>query len=200
MPNLTRFLQYSIAYRMQFLAVGGNRLYAAMIRDYIRPVPGCKLLDIGCGPGHFLPWLAGVDYTGIDISNRYIDDAKTRYGTCGRFICGDVNSVDVPGAPYDIVVAVGLLHHLSDDEVSRLSARVRQLLKPGGRWITVDGCYAPGQSALARYILSSDRGEFVREEGGYTKLAAPHFAALKASLRHDLLRIPYSHLVMECTA
>ena len=200
MINIKKALEHATAYQAFFFLVGGNNVYHTLINRYIRPQAGCNLLDIGCGPGHFLPWLKDVTYTGIDMSERYIADARATFGARGQFICGDVGSVDIPSAPYDIVVASGLLHHLSDTEVSQLARRVRQLLKPGGRLLTVDPCYTAEQSKIAHYIISHDRGHFVRDAAGYTELVIPYFTSVNTSLRHDLLRIPYTHLIMECMA
>lgn len=200
MVNIKKFLEYSIGYRTQFFVLGGKGLFDAVTDKIVSPRENTKLLDIGCGPGHLVPWVRDMHYTGIDISQNYIASAKSRFGAHGQFICGDVNSVEIPSAPYDTIVAVGLLHHLSDDEVSRLAKRVRQLLKPGGKLITADGCYTSKQSRIAKFLLSQDRGDYVRREENYTQLVSPHFNSVKATLRDDLIHIPYTHLIMECFA
>jgi len=198
--NVKKILKYSIAYRSFLILVGGYRVYDTLVRDHIRPQKGIKILDIGCGPAHLLPWLPDADYTGVDISQHYIADARARFKAKGEFICGDVNSVAIPSAPYDVIIAMGLLHHLSNEEVVQLADRARQLLKPGGRLITVDGCYDPEQSRLARLALKNDRGDFVRNFSGYTQLVKPYFTSINTSVHHDMLRIPYTHLIMECNA
>ncbi|CCH06365.1 Uncharacterised protein [Achromobacter xylosoxidans] len=72
-------------------------------------------------------------------------------------------------------------------------------LKPGGRLVTIDGCYVPGQARLARYLLSKDRGEFVRSQPQYEALARSAFSNIAVHVRHDFLRVPYTHIIMECT-
>ena len=64
--------------------------------------------------------------------------------------------------------------------------------------ITNDGCYAPGQSAAKRFLLSRDRGRYVRTEREYLELAARYFGKVKPNIREDVLRIPYTHLILEC--
>jgi cyclopropane fatty-acyl-phospholipid synthase-like methyltransferase len=100
--------------------------------------------------------------------------------------------------PFDTVLALGILHHLDDAEASTLFSIAAQALKPGGRLITVDGVWVEGQSSVVKYLLSRDRGQFVRKTAEYQKLGAGHFAQMQAQVRHDLLRIPYSLLVLEC--
>jgi hypothetical protein len=65
--------------------------------------------------------------------------------------------------------------------------------------ITNDGCYMPKQSAAKRYLLSRDRGEFVRTQAEYEALAHSWFQNVQSNIREDVLRIPYTHLIMECT-
>jgi len=55
----------------------GYRIY---ISEYVRPVPGEKVLDIGCGPGDILENLPAVDYLGFDINPKYVEAAKKRFG------------------------------------------------------------------------------------------------------------------------
>jgi hypothetical protein len=54
------------------------------------------------------------------------------------------------------------------------------------------------QSRAAKYLLSRDRGQFVRDEKGYTGLAKTRFDEVRVSIRHDLLHIPYTHIILEC--
>jgi hypothetical protein len=64
--------------------------------------------------------------------------------------------------------------------------------------ITMDGCYTTAQSAAARYLLSRDRGRFIRTESDYLKLAGEWFSDVRPALRNDALRIPYTTLFMVC--
>src|SRR5260221_14789408 len=65
----------------------GCRIY---VSEYVRPMPGEKLLDIGCGPGDILEDLPAVDYFGLDINTKYVEVAQKRFGHRGRFFCRDV--------------------------------------------------------------------------------------------------------------
>lgn len=65
--------------------------------------------------------------------------------------------------------------------------------------ITNDGCYLANQSAIKKYLLSRDRGRYVRTQPEYERLARTSFQNVRANLREDVLRIPYTHLILECT-
>ena len=197
--RLSSILSLPGGYRLfQRLVAGGFR--ERYVAEYVKPAPGDKVLDIGCGPGDMLPYLKDVDYLGLDISPEYIEAAQRRFGTAGRFLVADVGAATVgeERGQFDIVLATAVLHHLDDDRAARMFELARLALKPGGRLITYDGCYVPGQSRMARWILSKDRGKFVRNEDEYVRLASAYFTTIQPHVRHDLLRIPYTHLIMFC--
>jgi SAM-dependent methyltransferase len=181
-------------------AIGAKRSRRLLAERHIRAKPGARILDLGCGPGDLLDALPLVDYLGIDVSERYIAAARERFSDRGRFLCVDARQLELPSEePYDIVLAVGLLHHLDDLAVDRLMAFASSMLSDGGRFVTFDGVFVPGQPRIARWLISHDRGQQVRTERGYTRLAERHFGRVHASLHGDFLRVPYTHLVMEAT-
>ena len=74
--------------------VGYDQAIRKIVRDYIRPYEGMKILDIGCGTGFILDYLPKqIEYVGIDYSSQYIDHARKTYGERGVFIQGDVSDV-----------------------------------------------------------------------------------------------------------
>lgn len=116
---------------------------------------GANVLDLGCGPGLYaemLTW-AGLNVTGIDISRRSIEYARTHCGENARFIRGDYLSVDF-GAGYDAAMIIYKDYGvLSPENRAKLLKKVFAALKPGGIFI-VDACsmkelanYKEGQTA-----------------------------------------------------
>ena len=95
---------------------------------------------------------------------------------------------------------MGVLHHLTDNEAAALFRVARETLRTGGRFISVDGCFEAGQSPIARLLLRMDRGKHVREKEGYLSLARNAFPRVKAHILSDLVRFPYTHVVMEAVA
>lgn len=194
-------LSSSWAYSLfRWLVFDGPR-QTAYVKQYVRPRDGDRILDIGCGPADVLASLPlGVRYEGFDLSEAYIEQARRRWKGRGTFHCArlDASNLAEPGA-YDLVLSYGVLHHLNDHEAVALFELARRALKPGGRLVTTDGCWVPGQSRLARYMISKDRGRNVRDETGYLSLARQVFCHVTPHVRHDLLRIPYTLLVLECT-
>lgn len=167
------------------------------IRDYLDIRPSARIIDIGCGPGHILRHLpAGVDYIGFDIDAPSIEYARARFGQRGQFHC---RLFDAAGAaefgPADIVMMNGVLHHIPDRELTETLGHVRSVLKPDGVLFTLDGCYAPGQSRLAKWLLDNDRGVHVRDEPGYRKLLEDAFPEVALHIRDDYSRLPYTFAI-----
>ncbi len=199
--KLAMVLSLPAGYRLLRGVVGGAKLWRTYLQEYVKPVPGEKVLDVGCGPADVLSYLPNVNYTGIDYSPEYIASAKARFASRGRFWCSDVSGVELQKerGTFDLAMATGVVHHLNDQQASDLFSLVHLALRPNGRLITFDGCYVPGQSALARWTLRNDRGKFVRTRAEYERLASAKFSRVQCHLRQDLLRIPYTHLIMRCS-
>ena len=100
---------------------------------------------------------------------------------------------------FDIVMANGLFHHLDDREADQLVAIASRALKPGGKFCSLDNCYITDQNPIARFLVSRDRGQNVREAEGYVALIKPHFDSVELFTRHDLLRVPYTHAICVAT-
>ena len=135
------------------------------------------------------------------MDESYIASARANYGDRGSFRLGPVSAETMSDeAHYDLILATGLLHHLDDAHVSEFLRLAARNLKPSGRLVTIDGCYTEDQSRIARGLLDMDRGSHVRSLDASLQLVKPVFPAVKTHLRTDLLRIPFTHLVIECPA
>lgn len=196
---IARLLDVPRVYSWFANCIGGDAR-SAYTREYVRPVPGQRIVDIGCGPADIVSELpAGVEYVGIDMSPEYIDAARARFGDRASFHCQSISSeLGVRLGRFDIAMANGVLHHLDDAQALELLKLARGALAEGGRLVTLDGCYLSDQPAIARLLLKMDRGKHVREPEAYVELARHAFGTVVPHLRQDLLRIPYTHLIMEC--
>lgn len=132
-----------------------------------------RVLDIGCGPGTNAPRFSGVDYTGLDINEGYIADARRRYAR--DFRVADVTRL-VPGsvAPADVVLVNSLLHHLDDAGVSRTLSAAHDLLTPDGRIHVLD-LVLPEHWSPARVLARLDRGQYARPLDAWSRLFDQHF-------------------------
>lgn len=179
--------------------VGADRAQRMVVADHLRPVPGTSVLDVGCGDAHVRPLLRDLNYVGVDLNSDYIESAADRVDDQTRLLHADVASLPALGlGPFDLAIALGLQHHLDDATVRGLVADVAAVVPPGGRYVTVDPVFSPEARSTARVLAALDRGRYVRDEPGYVRLfdGSP-FTLEVVRVRHDLLPIPYSHLVIE---
>lgn len=185
---------YSIFQRL----MGAAETRRTLLSEFIRPKEGMKVLDIGCGPAGILDDLPGVEYWGFDISETYIESARTKYGSRGRFYCRHLSQTDLATLPrFDLVLGMGILHHLDDKDAQTLFDLAYAALRPGGRFVTMDPCLERGQNLLARFLILRDRGQNVRTRDGYQSLAATRFPQLSVVVKHTAW-VPYTHCLMEC--
>ncbi len=177
--------------------VGSPRVRRELIDTYVKPQPGLRVLDVGCGPGVLVDYLPGVDYTGTDLSAAYIEAAQRRYGDRGRFFVGRVDDLDPEElGKFDVIIAKSLLHHIDEDEALHLFDVAAATLVDGGRFVTLDAAYTPDMSRASRFVVSRDRGQSILSPQGYERLARNRFATVDVAVHHDLLRVPYTHIFM----
>lgn len=129
--------------------------FTTFLAETLRPKPGMRILDVGCGTGTAEVNLARLrlsqlDLVGVDISVARVSDAltATRYmnATVG-FAAADACNLPFPDASFDATFCVAVLQHIG--EVSKALAECARVTKPGGKFLAVEPDNA------ARYWFSS---------------------------------------------
>jgi len=98
---------------------------------------GEKVLDLGCGNGRWFKLFQkkGVDYFGVDNSEKLIEIAKKLYPRA-TFQLGDILSLPFPDDFFDKIYNIAVLHHLPSDEFRTQSlTEIKRILKPKGRLV-----------------------------------------------------------------
>ena len=100
-----------------------------------------KVLDVGCGPGHYLRSLRrldeNIDYTGMDITEYYIKQAKKAFANV-PFYLGDIYNIPFDDNSFDIVLCSNVLLHLPPfpkkaiSELLRVSSKYTVIRIPFG--------------------------------------------------------------------
>ena len=113
--------------------------------ELLRPRPGARLLDVGCGPGDDVLALAALvgptgRVVGVDNSTTMLAEARRRAAAAGgagpaEFRAGDAVALDFPDGSFDGARAERVLEHLADPE-GALPELVR-VVRPGGRVVAV---------------------------------------------------------------
>ena len=182
----------------QFL-FGADKWRKNFINKFVDPKSKDRILDIGCGTARILNYMPlSICYYGFDFDHKYINAAKKRFSSRGSFICANVKDAKFNNLKsFDIVIAIGVLHHLNNDEVKSLIKLAHKKLKPGGRLITADPCLIKNQNPIARFLIKKDRGQNVRGYKGYSNLTKNLFYDVKGTLLNQTW-MPYTHWIMVC--
>lgn len=197
--GIRRSLSHPALYSALQRLLGADAVRQTLVLDYLTPVEGERILDLGCGPGDLLLSLpATAEYVGVDRSQAYVEAARRRFPGRGQFAVMDARAVSAEAlGDFDAVVSIGLLHHLDDPDVIRMLEAAGEVLDPGGRFLSLDPGYADAQARSARWLMKRDRGRNIRSATEYERLVGNCFDQVTVSVRHDLARVPYTHVVVE---
>jgi SAM-dependent methyltransferase len=162
------------------------------------------VLDLGCGTGSVSEILVPrVSYVGIDYNQGYVDGARKRSSSRAKFLCTDLEyahealrAADLP-THYDLILLAGVLHHLQDDLALTLLRQAPSLLSDAGRVLSIDPTYTAAQNPIARFLVSRDRGPFVRNVDGYLHLYRSAGLVTHSQVLTNQLRVPYNHCLIE---
>lgn len=98
-----------------------------------------RALDLGCGDGKNAVFLESLGWRvdGIDISELACLAAHRRWSDSGFerrgwIACADVTRAQFAPQTYDLVIAYGLAHCLSDRGIRAVWAKIRHALRPRG--------------------------------------------------------------------
>ena len=119
----------------------GQQAWAAYLLAHVSD--GAKVLEIGCGNSHALPFLARVkkaEVWGIDFAPNGLESAQyglDREGVSGKLVLGDALARnDLPDAYFDIVLSMGVIEHFPPPTNSAALSQFGRYLQPNGRMIT----------------------------------------------------------------
>jgi ubiquinone/menaquinone biosynthesis C-methylase UbiE len=163
---------------------------ADILADLQLPAGTRRALDVGCGHGADVRWLAAQGFVaaGLDVNQDALDAAaaSTPDDLDVNWILGRATSLPFEDGALTLVTDRGCLHHLPGDDRPRYAAEVGRVLAPGGVWILrhlvghhgqVDELDEAGAAALARAGGLRVESTDMRRAG--------HHAWLVAVLRRD---------------
>jgi SAM-dependent methyltransferase len=138
----------------------------------LRPAPGERVLEVGCGLGADARELAravapGGSVVAVDISEAMLAAARQRHDASldVTYEHADVTALPYDDGSFDVVRIERVLQHVP--EVERACAELARVLKPGGRVLVVDPDWGPlvadvGDDELAGRVLDHARGRMIQ--------------------------------------
>ena len=102
---------------------------------------GKKILDVGCGLGHIINYLdektlGNYDYTGIDIAEKLITEAKKNYQSKNRnFFVSDIFSLE---QNFDIIIMSGALSYKTDGIINYAYKSLKRMFELSNEHVCVN--------------------------------------------------------------
>ena len=167
-------------------AVTRNRIIATV--DLLSD--GKKVLDFGCGYCYVLKEAQrrglSLDYTGIDISKKFIEKLKEEYPQY-RFYCGDLSSVS--GQKFDYILLLEVLEHIQPSQTVNFLEKVNSFLNNEGKLIVSVPVFENLIHSLAPCWVCGSLGSI----NGHIRSYTPEL--IQAELELAGYRIESSHLI-----
>jgi SAM-dependent methyltransferase len=116
----------------------GVRLVQEMARFARCLNPGARVLDVGCGPGQDVAWLAeqGFDPVGVDLSSAMLFEGRNR-GIDLPLIRADMRDLPFRSGSFAGIWASASLLHLPKMEVGEVLRELARIVCPGHVYLAV---------------------------------------------------------------
>jgi SAM-dependent methyltransferase len=111
----------------------------SLILEVLEPLPGRRVLDIGCGPGFLAKALIarGAEVTGVDPDEATIAAARAN-APGARFMAASGASLPFEAAEFDGAIFLNSLHHLPANEMRLALAEAARVTRPDGFVIVIE--------------------------------------------------------------
>lgn len=153
-----RLLEHPAVYRAWQAPFAAHKF--APIEHWLRDHEIRRVLDVGCGAGTNAARFARVDYVGLDVNERYLEVARSKFR--GRFVQADLTTADLSSlGTFDMILINSFLHHVNDAEVERILVQAAGLLSAGGT-IHILELVDPERTSLSWIMARLDRGKYAR--------------------------------------
>jgi SAM-dependent methyltransferase len=165
------------------------------------PAARARVLDLGCGTGAQLRWVAqslpGSRCLGVDLAETQIREARRRAAGIDnlRFACADLTGLDLGNQVFDLIIAHGVLTWVPDAVKDALFATVARHLAPGGVAMVSYNCLPGAQLREALRMLMQMEQERLGLAPGDVGAAAAMLDVLDTGM--DGLDLPHADLLRQ---
>ncbi len=108
--------------------------------DFVSPVPGWQVLDVGCGTGTGMAAFvdAGCAVTGVDVSAAMLREASKRLGDGTELLHVDGKGLPFTDGRFDLVTTSMVLHEVPAEARGAFVAEMARVARPDGRLLFTD--------------------------------------------------------------
>lgn len=153
-----------------------------IIRGFLKRYQPTAILDLGCGSGSLAPLFKKSSYLGFDIDKNLIEYAKGRHPKY-KFTALDSTKFNL-NQKFDMILIVGVLHHLNNLDTNKTLLLMKKHLKKGGHILIIEAILPIFKiNLIGAYLRSIDKGHFIRTATEYEKLIAGHFSIISCDSR-----------------
>lgn len=172
-----------------------RRVLAILERYGCTPLDTKKILEIGCGTGHwlreFIKWGARPDnITGVDLLPDRIADARRLCPEAVRLLCRNATKLEVSDATFDLVLQSTVFTSILDPGMKQeIAAEMLRVVKPDGLILWYD------------YHVNNPRNPDVRgvkKREIYQLFPECHIALRRITLAPPLARLLAPHSWLCC--
>ena len=149
-----------------------------------------KILDFGFGPADILHFLAkirpDIDYTGIDISEKFVEYAMARYPR-QKFACKNVALLE--DGSFDQVLALEVFEHIDVPELKKIYEHLWRVLAKGGSLVVS----VPIYEQLEDFTIFCSKCGNLENTAGHVRAFTPELMAAELKIAgfklvgHELL-------------
>jgi SAM-dependent methyltransferase len=102
-----------------------------MLRRFLKPGPGDRWVDLGCGSGRMLLWnrAAGASMIGVDVSPHFAAEAHADLD----LVLGDLRRLPLASGSFTRASSLDVAEHLTHEGLDRMLGEAARVLVPGGR-------------------------------------------------------------------
>jgi SAM-dependent methyltransferase len=144
----------------------GSKIRNDMLRGFLDPQPGDRVVDLGCGSGRALLWNRDWKATtvGVDIAPFFSSDALGGID----LLLADLRQLPFADGTFTKAYSLDVLEHLSPDALRAMLAEANRILAPGGRLFVYT--HVRKNAAIAKGLRAINAFARVLERAGLVDL------------------------------
>lgn len=138
----------------------GSKIRNDMLRRFLKPGPGDRIIDLGCGSGRTLAWNAtsGAALTGIDIAPYFAAETIAR----SDLLLGDLRRLPIRDGSFSKAWSLDVFEHLSRPALVAMLKEANRVLADDGALfvythVRKNGWVAVGTRLVNRFAAFCER-------------------------------------------